>query len=348
MMTDRNQKPSTHVAKMAIPVTRPTSPMARRSAPLATVFPKAQQKPLARIRLEPITRTGLRASVRNKLAGGWATPEGLIILSFILVCIFSGMQLGLNRIWLESVAAFRILSGVIFFMFLIIAIWGVKYLITERKRIWLHEREGVILFLIGTLLTVFIPLSGAISGLAPDEFFATGLLGVNIGIIFIFVGAVMLGWLGGYYTIWFIGLVYYLVMASHEAFLISIYTHHYGPYDQYYGTLGVYLIISSAVILLYHELKFFILGRLIKRANDLRAKGRYKEAIKPLKTALFIYPRYATAWNNKGNIMFNMGDYTEAVKCYDKALALSPDYQLAADNKVLAMQKYRGNPNLLK
>lgn len=271
-----------------------------------------------------------------------ASKEGLIISSFILVCIFSIMQIIFNSVWSESTVAFQMLSGVIFIMFIIIAIVGIRLIILERKRILAHEREGFGLFIIGSLITVLLPITGAIAGQYPEAFFSNNLLVIDLGIILILIGAFLIAWFGGFFSIWLFGLTYYIVMSSHEAFLIMIYTHHYGPYDQYYGTLGVFIILISILLFLYHELKFFYLGRLIKRANFLRAQGRFIEAIKPLKRALKIYPRYATAWNNKGNVYFNLGSYEKALRCYDKALVFSPGFAIAKQNRALVIYKMTG------
>jgi tetratricopeptide (TPR) repeat protein len=276
--------------------------------------------------------------VSPEVKGGWTTKESLIILSFILICIFSLMEYLFNRIWLASIPAFRVLSVIIFIMFVIILLAGIRYLIIDRKLIWMHEREGLILFITGGLITILIPLYSAVIGINPNEFLNNSFLALGFGIILLIIGAIIIAWLGGFFTIWFFGLVFYLVMSSHEAFIVYIYTHHYGPYDQYYSTLGVFIIIISALLFCYHELKFLYLGKLIKRATILRAKGRYIEAIKPLKRALKLYPRYATAWNNVGNMLFNLGHFHWALECYNRALAISPSYKIAKKNKAMLLQ----------
>ena len=85
--------------------------------------------------------------------------------------------------------------------------------------------------------------------------------------------------------------------------------------------------------------KFLYLGKLIDRAKVLRAQGQHNEAIKSLKRALSIYPRYATAWNNSGSILSDLDHHKEALKCYEKALAISPEYKIARKNKARAMKR---------
>ncbi|MEG3057262.1 MAG: tetratricopeptide repeat protein [Methanoculleus sp.] len=33
---------------------------------------------------------------------------------------------------------------------------------------------------------------------------------------------------------------------------------------------------------------------------------------------------YASAWNNKGTALANLGRYDEAIRCYDRALEIDP------------------------
>jgi hypothetical protein len=277
----------------------------------------------------------------SKLKGldRWASREGLIVLSLVLIFIFIIMEIIFGDTWSALSAAFQALSGVIFLTFIIIAVLGAWFLIKLRSRVWAQEREGLILFIIGTMITVLVPIARASAGEPPEVFFGKYNWLLGFGTVLVIFGAIVTAWFGGFFTVWFFGLVHYLVMSSHEAFLLSIYTHHYGPYDQFYSSLGLALIIVSVLLLIYHELKFFYLGKLIRRGIEFRNQGRYRDALKPLQKALRLYPRYATAWNNKGNVLYNLGRYSEAVSCYDKALAFAPEYQMAAKNRALAAQR---------
>ncbi len=306
-----------HKPKLALPVQN-----YKARAPLANKVPKRIKNPY---------------DGKNK----WTSKESLIILSLILILLFSLMQFVYDYVWESIVIAFQMLSGIIFFLFIIIFIVGIRFFILDRQHLWAHEREGLVLFIIGSSITLLLPIFGSVAGESPEVFFENNTLVVGIGTVLIFLGAILVARFGGFYSIWFFGLSHYIVMSSHEAFLIMIYTHHFGTYDQYYGSLGLFLILLSVILFIYHELKFLYLGKLIKRATDLRLNGRYKEAIKPLQTALKIYPRYATAWNNKGNVLTKLGNYKEAIKCYDRALAISPNFEIAKMNRTLAVQKIR-------
>ncbi len=41
--------------------------------------------------------------------------------------------------------------------------------------------------------------------------------------------------------------------------------------------------------------------------------------------ALAIKPDNDSAWNNRGNALYNLGRYKDAIASYDKALAIKPD-----------------------
>ena len=50
--------------------------------------------------------------------------------------------------------------------------------------------------------------------------------------------------------------------------------------------------------------------------------GRYEEAIECFDRALEINPNFAEAWNNKGNVLDELGRYEEAVESKGKAAFL--------------------------
>ncbi len=62
------------------------------------------------------------------------------------------------------------------------------------------------------------------------------------------------------------------------------------------------------------------------RENLMKALGCHNRALK-------IDPKYAVAWVNKGNVLFNLGETDEAIKSYDKAIERDPNYTVAWVNK---------------
>ncbi len=69
------------------------------------------------------------------------------------------------------------------------------------------------------------------------------------------------------------------------------------------------------------------------KGNSLNKLNRYEEAITCLDQALSIEPKFAYAWNNKGNSLNSLNRDEEASVCYDKALAIEPEYAYAWNNK---------------
>ena len=66
--------------------------------------------------------------------------------------------------------------------------------------------------------------------------------------------------------------------------------------------------------------------------KKLRKKKNYEKALNCCNKALLIYPYFVTGWNNKGNVLVNMGKKKDAVACYKKALDINPDYIPARKN----------------
>ena len=61
--------------------------------------------------------------------------------------------------------------------------------------------------------------------------------------------------------------------------------------------------------------------------------GRYQEAVRAYDRAIETNPRYAEAWNNKGNALTRQRKYDEALWCYDKALEIDRNYKEVWLNK---------------
>jgi tetratricopeptide (TPR) repeat protein len=280
-----------------------------------------------------------KATNSNKPIYKWTSKESLIILSLLFVFIITIVELIFSDVWSMVNFAFQILSSVIFVIFLIIALFGAYLLYLDRAYIRIREFEGILFFISGSLFTIVLPFFGVFSNQDPDIFLSNYSWLMYIGIVFIVIGTILTAWFDGFYSIWFFGLIHYIIMSSHEAYPIYIYTHHFGPYDQYYGAIGLFLIVTSVILFAYHESKYFYLGKLIKHASDQRALGRYRRAMIILNKVLKIHPRYATAWNNWGNILFRLGRFEDAIICYDRALELAPEYWVAIKNKHLVQKR---------
>jgi Tfp pilus assembly protein PilF len=74
----------------------------------------------------------------------------------------------------------------------------------------------------------------------------------------------------------------------------------------------------------------------------LRAMGRNKEALAPLREAARLQPNDAQVQNNLGTVLGSLGDLDEAITHFNDALQLRPDYFAACMNLASAL-RLRGN-----
>ncbi|CAK61763.1 unnamed protein product (macronuclear) [Paramecium tetraurelia] len=63
----------------------------------------------------------------------------------------------------------------------------------------------------------------------------------------------------------------------------------------------------------------------------------YQEAIECYNEAISINPKYAQAWNKKGNTLSDLKQYEEAIECYNKAISFNHKYVDAFCNKGFAL-----------
>ena len=76
-----------------------------------------------------------------------------------------------------------------------------------------------------------------------------------------------------------------------------------------------------------------LLKECILKGNEHLLKKEYSKAYRGMTKSLELDPDDATAWNNKGNALGNLGRHEEAIKCYDKAIEIAPNYAYAWNNK---------------
>lgn len=267
----------------------------------------------------------------------FASKEGLIIVSLILFAIYAFwykiFEFYYYDKWLRWLFIFSAFSAVVFITMIILLLTGFFVFWKDRKYIITHEKMGSPIFLIGSLILLAIPLGWTAGIVEYQGYYAlNSVIFIVIGAGLCILGSLFLARTGGFFSVWMIGVTIYLIMSFHEAFKILIWTIHFGPYDSFVGVIGLYIVITSFILFLYHDLKFFYLTRIIKRGNKYRKAKKYKEAIKCFNKALKIYPLFTTAWNNMGNVYYNQGKADEAIRCYQKALDINPKYINAKKN----------------
>jgi tetratricopeptide (TPR) repeat protein len=84
--------------------------------------------------------------------------------------------------------------------------------------------------------------------------------------------------------------------------------------------------------------------RALEIKNDghgIKNNGKEEEALKYLKLAVSIAPRFCNAYNAMGNCLDEMGRYEEAKRKYDKVLELNPQHTEARFKRAMVQKKIR-------
>jgi tetratricopeptide (TPR) repeat protein len=71
----------------------------------------------------------------------------------------------------------------------------------------------------------------------------------------------------------------------------------------------------------------------LKLAHALTATHDYDGAMKVLDDVISKYPKYAIAYNQRGNLHYAKGEYTLAITDYDLAIAVQPEFTVAYANR---------------
>ena len=235
-------------------------------------------------------------------------------------------------------------SLVIFVTMVILLIMGLFVFIKDRKYLIIHEKQGAVVFIIGSLILIIIPFAWTFNIIDYQSYLApNSIIFLFIGIALCVIGSVWLARTGGFFSVWLIGVTIYLIMSFHEGFKFIIWTGFFGRYDNFVGNIGIYVVITSFILFIYHDLKFYYLSRIIKKGNAYRKKKNYTQAIKCFRRSLRVYPLFTTAWNNMGNVYYNQGNPEDAIKCYNKALTINPNYTNAQKNLNVVTKKSKAS-----
>lgn len=270
--------------------------------------------------------------IKNEGVLKFVSREGIVLASliiYILMLVFYYIP-AFNDMWGRG-DNFRIYAIIItVVMALLLALAGI---VIQRIGFKTQQNElrSLIIFAIGAVILFFVP-TGTAFGILPENIGAIQIILLILGILICLTGAVATARAGGFFLVWTFGALFYLIVASHEAFKMFIWTGSFGILDMTLSYLAVSIIGLSFLLYVYYEVKFFYLAYLVDEALVQNKAKKYEAALELLDKALTIYPYYVTALNNKGNVLFRMKKYEDAKYCYEKALEYDPDYQKAQLN----------------
>jgi tetratricopeptide (TPR) repeat protein len=267
----------------------------------------------------------------NNILGGDTTKKLIILLSMILIGILLIAYRSNFEYWADSFISY---NQILFALSLILFILIIIIVLSDFKNILKFELIGTIIVAVGVIILMLVP-SGNYLGMGSIGGSSTILFGVG-GIILI-VGAIFLMRNGGYIGVCLLSLL--IIMAVSAFYMMGDgeaiqYTENTFLMTNY----AIILFIICFLLLIYNDLKFFYLAKLIREEKNLRKKKEYEKALSLCNRALLIYPFFATAWNNKGNLYINLGKKKDAMECYKKAIDINPDYDLARNNLKIAQK----------
>ena len=280
----------------------------------------------------------------NRKDFAFASKEGLIIVSLILFGIYAFWYkifefYYYNKLtWLIIYPTF---SFIVLITMTILLITGIFVFWKDRRYLIIHEKIGGTIFIIGTLILFLLPVSWVMGQLSYEgSFEINNLIIMIVGLILCIIGSLILARTGGFFSVWIIGILIYMIIPLNG--LIGIVpSEYFGPIDDFLSSIGIYIVLTSFILFLYHDLKFIYLSRIIKKGNKYRKEKQYKSAIRCFNKALKVYPLFTTAWNNMGNVYFNQGKPEQAIKCYKKALYFNPEYSNAKKNLNVVEKKLK-------
>ena len=124
---------------------------------------------------EPIPESQLKTTTNNKPREfRFASKEGLIIVSLILFAIYAFwykiFEIYYSDNFIRWIIIFIAYSIVVFITMVILLITGIFVFWKDRRYIIAHEKTGAIIFLLGTLILLSVPIAWT-NGLIEYNFY---------------------------------------------------------------------------------------------------------------------------------------------------------------------------------
>lgn len=217
---------------------------------------------------------------------------------------------------------------------------GLFLLVLSRSDANIKRTIGILIFLIGALIVISVPIHEAfrVSNVGLWSFW--NLLLLLIGIIIATLGIVILEKENyfskiGYFTFFVFGAFAILLIPFHEAIDLNA-TKTYGEYDISLAVFASFIMYIGAFLFIIKRWKCmtfldyvkcgernYILG---KRENGKLAKKYFSKSIICYWLALEIYSDNAKVWNNLGNSLLAINEFEFAKRCYEIAIDLDENY----------------------
>ena len=146
--------------------------------------------------------------------GDLMSKEGVVISSIIVFFLLLILYVigPLNDYWTAGKEEFRNYALIMFIVFLLFTAAGIFLLVTSKLWILKWEARGFGIFFLGAVLLFMIPFGNATEILSggTDLFGPIQIILLLLGIALCCVGAFLLALDGGYFSIWFLGVLFML------------------------------------------------------------------------------------------------------------------------------------------
>jgi tetratricopeptide (TPR) repeat protein len=256
----------------------------------------------------------------------------VVIVSAILFCSIFLMFKSSQSLWQENFQYLTLALTGVSFMIIFIAIFSqIHYLIPIVE----YEIRIFFVFLLGVVIVMVVPIHESLG------LFGTGTLWSSTNMAFFIIGTIFLGFgtllfyiKGGYFLPWLSGIIIFMTTAFHESFKFVVFTNTFGTFDQATAIFGIILTFTGLSLFLLRK----IVNMLLIRSENFRSEGKYNESMKILNFLLKINPYNEVAWNDRGNVLYNLDDIDGAMQCYTRALELDSKYDIAFQNLNLCRQ----------
>jgi tetratricopeptide (TPR) repeat protein len=266
--------------------------------------------------------TGTEVKSKNLLKD---VKKMIVIITMILFGIFLLLYELDPAYWEDNFSQY---TSILLAVMGILGVVCLLLLIGNLRELLVFELKGFIVFIIGAAVLLMVPGVNVL-GLGFDQSTADVILYAGMAICI--VGSIILAREGGYLSVTLFGIGFVVILAGYYP-ILSVDVNEFSTRAILLRNMGLGFIILSFILFVYHDLKFFYLAKMIREGNSLRSKGKHSAALKKVNSALFLYPNFSTAWNNKGNVLYNMKKYDEAMKCYRRAIKINPSYVYAKNN----------------